>query len=61
MANNIKKILGILIIILFFSGYYYDYSKDKMDLIEVKVYDLEGNEVIGELKNSMILYFFLII
>ena len=39
------------LVILILSGCYYDYSKRNMELIDIKVYDLEGNEIEGEYKN----------
>lgn len=49
-----KKTFFALLLLLssiLLAGCYFDNSKRDMDLIDVKVYDLEGNEIIGEFKN----------
>ena len=49
-----KKLIIVLFLCIFcvvFSSCYYDSSKKNMELIEVKVYDSENNEVEGEYKD----------
>ena len=50
-----KKLLIIVAVLLLGSGLvgcYYDYSKRDMELVDVKVYDIDGNEIVGEYYND---------
>lgn len=49
-----KKLLIIVAVLLLgigLVGCYYDYSKRDMELVDVKVYDVDDNEIIGEYRN----------
>ena len=51
MINKICIILLSVLILLQISCTYYDFSKNDMDLIDVKIYDEKNNEIVGEYKN----------
>lgn len=49
-----KKTISIILFLfcsILLVGCYFDTSKNDMDLIEVRVYGTDGNEVVGEYKN----------
>lgn len=50
MKKNIIVILFLLLVILL-TGCYYDRSKLNMELIDIKVYDIDDNQVFGEYKD----------